>query len=143
MKKLLFVVAALLASPVVASEPSDLNQLGLGSLATVSEDAGMEVRGLAGSTYAVSVNSMAVMFYEVASGSQYNFETASLNTSAADGTVQENVTSGAEASVGNTAVAFAVEDFSASLGQVALFAGGQSGANSSFSFSLNVPSFSN
>jgi len=141
MKKVIFAIAALIAAPVVASEPADLNQLGLGSLAAVSEEAGMEVRGLAGATHAVAVNSMAVMFYDLASGSQFNFETASLNRSTGDGVVQENVTSGAEAAIGSTPIAFTVGDFSASLSQAAVFAGGQSGANSSFSFSLNVPSF--
>lgn len=141
MKKIIFAIAALMAAPVVASEPTDLNQFGLGGLATVSEEAGMEVRGLSGATHAVSVNSMAVLFYDLASGSQFNFETASLNRSTGDGVVQENVTSGAEAAIGTTALAFNVGDFSASLSQFAGFAGGQSGANSSFSFSLNVPSF--
>jgi len=58
MKKLIFAVAALLAAPVVASEPADLNQLGLGSLATVSEEAGLEVRGLSANANAISVSSL-------------------------------------------------------------------------------------
>jgi len=141
MKKLIFAVAALLAAPVVASEPADLNQLGLGSLATVSEEAGLEVRGLSANANAISVSSLALLFHDQGTGSQFNFESASLNFSDADGTVMEDVTAGAEAAAGNTAITFAVEGFSASLSQSALFSGGQSGGNGPFSFTLNVPSF--
>ena len=141
MKYMFFALVALVAAPVVADEPADLSSLGLVGLEAVSEADAMEIRGQSSSTNALSVNSLASMFYDPATGSQFNFEAASVNYGESDMTVGDANSSGGEVAVGNTAIAFEVGTFSASLGQSALFAGGQAGAQGAFTFSLNVPSF--
>lgn len=141
MKKILFAAIAFLAAPVVASEPADLLGLGLDSMQVVSEQEGMQVRGLSSSSAAMSVNSLAGLIYDPLTGSQSNFEAASFNRSENDQTVSTASSSGAEASVGATALTMDVGTFSASISQFALFAGGQSANQGAFTFSLNVPDF--
>lgn len=103
----------------------------------------MQVRGLSSSSAAMSVNSLAGLIYDPATGSQQNFEAASFNSSESAQTVSTENSSGAEAAVGMTALSMDVGTFSGSVGQFALFAGGQSGAQGAFTFSINVPSFGN
>lgn len=141
MKKILFAAIAFLAAPVVASEPADLLGLGLDSMQVVSEQEGMQVRGLSSSSAAMSVNSLAGLIYDPGTGSQSNFEAASFNSSDSQQTVNTANSSGAEASVGATALTMDVGSFSASVSQFALFAGGQSANQGAFTFSLNVPDF--
>lgn len=141
MKKIVFAAIAFLAAPVVASEPADLLGLGLDSMQVVSEQEGMQVRGLSSSSAAMSVNSLAGLIYDPGTGSQSNFEAASFNSSDSQQTVNTANSSGAEASVGSTALTMDVGSFSASMSQFALFAGGQSANQGAFTFSLNVPSF--
>lgn len=141
MKKIVFAAFAFLAAPVVASEPADLLGLGLDSMQVVSEQEGMQVRGLSSSSAAMSVNSLAGLIYDPGTGSQSNFEAASFNSSDSQQTVNTANSSGAEASVGATALTMDVGSFSASMSQFALFAGGQSANQGAFTFSLNVPSF--
>lgn len=141
MKKIVFAAIAFLAAPVVASEPADLLGLGLDSMQVVSEQEGMQVRGLSSSSAAMSVNSLAGLIYDPGTGSQSNFEAASFNSSESQQTVNTANSSGAEASVGSTALTMDVGSFSASMSQFALFAGGQSANQGAFTFSLNVPSF--
>ncbi|HBJ37580.1 MAG TPA: hypothetical protein DDZ51_23055 [Planctomycetaceae bacterium] len=141
MKKFLLAAFALMAAPVVASEPAELRGLGLDSMQVVSENEGMQVRGLSSSSAAMSVNSLAGLFYDPATGSQTNFEAASFNSSSSAQTVNTANSSGAEAAIGATALSLEVGTFSASMSQFALFAGGQSANQGAFTFSLNVPSF--
>ncbi len=141
MKKIVFAAIAFLAAPVVASEPAGLLGLGLDSMQVVSEQEGMQVRGLSSSSAAMSVNSLAGLIYDPGTGSQSNFEAASFNSSDSQQTVNTANSSGAEASVGATALTMDVGSFSASMSQFALFAGGQSANQGAFTFSLNVPSF--
>lgn len=141
MKKIVFAAFAFLAAPVVASEPADLLGLGLDSMQVVSEQEGMQVRGLSSNSAAMSVNSLAGLIFDPGTGSQSNFEAASFNSSSSNQTVNTANSSGAEASVGATALTMDVGSFSASVSQFALFAGGQSANQGAFTFSLNVPSF--
>jgi len=143
MKKIMFAALALMAAPVFASEPAELSGLGLGSMQVVSEQDGMQVRGLSSTSAAMSVNSLAGLIYDPATGSQSNFEAASFNSSSSAQTVNTANSSGAEAAIGSTALTMEVGTFSASMSQFALFAGGQSATQGAFTFSLNVPSFSN
>jgi len=143
MKKVMFAALALLASPVFATEPAELSGLGLDSMQVVSEQDGLQVRGLSSKSGAMSVNSLAGLIYDPATGSQTNFEAASFNSSSSAQTVNTPNSSGAEAATGMTALSLEVGLFSASISQFALFAGGQSGSQGAFTFSLNVPSFNN
>lgn len=143
MKKVIFAVLALFAAPVMANEPVDLLSYGLGEMQTVSEDAGMQVRGLSSTSAAMSVGSLAGLLFNPDNGSQINFESASFNSGASEQTVGTANSSGAEAAVGATALTFDMGTFSGNVGQFALFSGGQSGAQGAFTFSLNVPSFGN
>lgn len=143
MKKVMFAALALFAAPVLASEPAELRGLGLDSIQAVSEQEGLQVRGLSSLSSAMSVNSLAGLIYDPATGSQTNFEAASFNNGSSEQTVNTANSSGAEASIGMTALSMEVGLFSASVSQFALFSGGQSGAQGTFSFSLNVPSFGN
>lgn len=142
MKKIVFAIIALMAAPVVASEPADLAGLGLVGLQTVSDEAGMEVRGLSGSTYALSVGSMSTLLYDTATGNQVNLDVASLNFGDSDAAVGNVASSGGEITGGTAGLNLEVDGFSAVFGQSAFFAGGQTASLGNFAINgINVPSF--
>lgn len=144
MKKLVLTLVALAAAPAIASEPVELAGLGLAAMQEVSEQDGLRVRGLSAASASLSVASMSGLLFDPVSGDQVNIDMSQLTTSSGQMTGNEGSSAGGEAAVGFTGMAFDVNDFSATLGQSALFAGGQTAANGSFNISsLNVPSFSN
>ena len=145
MKKLVLTLVALAATtPAIASEPAELAGLGLAAMQEVSEQDGMQVRGLSAASASLSVASMSGLLFDPVSGDQVNIDLSQLTTSSGQMTGNEGSSAGGEAAVGFTGMAFDVNDFSATLSQSALFAGGQTAANGSFNINLlNVPSFSN
>ncbi len=87
MKKILAFVAMLIAAPVVASEPADLSGLGLAGLQTVSDQAGMEVRGLSSSAYGAGLSTMRLFAIDPDTGATLNLNMSQFNTGSADGAV--------------------------------------------------------
>ena len=64
MKKLFFVLGLLVSNVAIAGEPSDLSDLGLDSLQTVSEEVGNEVRGLSAAANSTGLSALTAIVYD-------------------------------------------------------------------------------
>lgn len=132
------------AVPAMASEPADFSRWGLGDLQVVSDQQGESIRGEASRAYSMSVASISALIYDPATGSQTNIDLAHFSNSEATGTAGNPSTAATEGALGLTGFDIEVGTFKASIGQSAVFVGGQSGAGRAGSFtfqSLNVPRF--
>lgn len=133
-----------LSGPTMASEPTDLSRWGLGDLQVVSDHQGEAIRGEASRAYSMSVASISALIYDPATGSQTNIDLAHFSNSESTGTVSNPSTAATEGALGLTGFAIEVGTFKATIGQSAVFVGGQSGAGPAGSYtfqSLNVPRF--
>lgn len=81
MKKLFLVLGLLVGNVAIAGEPSDLSDLGLDSLQTVSEEVGNEVRGLSASANSTGLSALTAIVYDPQTSSQFNFATNNFSTS--------------------------------------------------------------
>jgi len=130
-----------LAAPAVANEPTALDDLGLGGLQVVSEDAGMAVRGLSASAQGTGLSAFAAIVYDPISSSQFNFNSNNFmqatDENAGLGAVGLS-TAGVETTIGITAWDLAIGEFSASFTAALLFGAGQSSGASDFAISAPV-----
>jgi len=85
-KMILSLLAIALAAPVMASEPAELNSLGLGGLSVVSEESGMEVRGLSSSVYSSGLSAIRLFVIDPTTGSTFNANASNYSSGADDGT---------------------------------------------------------
>jgi hypothetical protein len=108
MKKMIAFVAMLIAAPVVASEPADLSGLGLAGLQTVSDQAGMEVRGLSSSAYGAGLSTMRLFAIDPSTGSTANINMSSFNTASADATVGDPAQSDVGTSLAFSDISFSI-----------------------------------
>jgi hypothetical protein len=133
---------ALTVQAFAGDSDARLYNVGLGSLQIVDEAAGMLVRGQSSKSYSMGVASLSVLIYDPATGSQTNIDIAQFSNSSSDATVSDPTSAAVEGVVGFTGLAIEIGGFRANLSQGALFYGGQSATQGSFSInSLNVPRF--
>lgn len=115
MKKMIAFVAMLIAAPVVASEPADLSGLGLAGLQTVSDQAGMEVRGLSSSAYGAGLSTMRLFAIDPDTGATLNLNMSQFNTGSADGATDGSAVAAGTA-LSFQGLALEVGDFEVTLG---------------------------
>lgn len=140
MKKLFLILGLLIGNVAVASEPSDLSDLGLGSLQTVSEDVGNEVRGLSASANSTGLSALTAVVYDPTTSSQFNFATNNFSKSNDENAGAATVaTSGAETGAGISAFTIDIGNFSASFSAGILFGTGQAAGASNFVVTFTLP----
>jgi len=140
MKKLFLILGLLIGNVAVASEPSDLSDLGLGSLQTVSEDVGNEVRGLSASANSTGLSALTAIVYDPTTSSQFNFATNNFSKSNDENAGAATVaTSGAETGAGISAFTIDIGNFSASFSAGILFGTGQAAGASNFVVTFTLP----
>lgn len=140
MKKLFLIFGLLIGNVAVASEPSDLSDLGLGSLQTVSEDVGNEVRGLSASANSTGLSALTAVVYDPTTSSQFNFATNNFSKSNDENAGAATVaTSGAETGAGISAFKIDIGNFSASFTAGLLFGTGQAAGASNFVVTFTLP----
>jgi len=83
-KMILSLLAIALAAPVMASEPAELNSLGLGGLSVVSEESGMEVRGLSSSVYSSGLSAIRLFVIDPSTGSTFNANASNYSSGSDD-----------------------------------------------------------
>ena len=140
MKKLFLIFGLLIGNVAVASDPSDLSDLGLGSLQTVSEDVGNEVRGLSASANSTGLSALTAIVYDPTTSSQFNFATNNFSKSSDENAGAATVaTSGAETGAGISAFTIDIGNFSASFSAGLLFGTGQAAGASNFVVTFTLP----
>lgn len=140
MKKLFLVLGLLISNVAVASDPSDLSDLGLGSLQTVGEDVGNEVRGLSASANSTGLSALTAIVYDPTTSSQFNFATNNFSKSNDENAGAATVaTSGAETGAGISAFNIDIGNFSASFTAGLLFGTGQAAGASNFAVTFTLP----
>jgi hypothetical protein len=140
MKKLFLILGLLIGNVAVASDPSDLSDLGLGSLQTVGEDVGNEVRGLSASANSTGLSALTAIVYDPTTSSQFNFATNNFSKSNDENAGAATVaTSGAETGAGISAFNIDIGNFSASFTAGLLFGTGQAAGASNFVVTFTLP----
>jgi hypothetical protein len=140
MKKLFLVLGLLVGNVAIAGEPSDLSDLGLDSLQTVSEEVGNEVRGLSASANSTGLSALTAIVYDPQTSSQFNFATNNFSTSNDENAGSASIaTSGVETGAGISAFDINIGTFSASFTAGILFGTGQSAGASNFAITFNLP----
>jgi hypothetical protein len=141
MTRLCLLLVVVLAVPAMANEPTGLNDLGLGGLVEVSEEAGMEVRGMSSSAQATGLSAFAAIVYDPISSSQFNFNSNSFmqasDENAGVGPIALS-TAGVETTVGLTAWDVTIGEFNASFTAALLFGAGQGAGASDFAISTPI-----
>jgi hypothetical protein len=98
MKKMIFSMLALFAAvPAIASEPVQLSGLGLSDLQQVSEETGLQVRGLSSNAHSSGLTTIRAFAIDPSTGATFNANASNFARSSQDGTV------GFEGSLGSTA----------------------------------------
>ena len=95
-KMILSLIAMVLAAPVMATEPSDLNGLGLAGFRVVSEDAGMEVRGLGAVASSSGLSTLRLFVIDPTTGSTFNANASNFSVSSEESTLAAPVAAGEE-----------------------------------------------
>ena len=91
MKRLIFSLLALCAAvPAMATEPVQLSGLGLTGIEAVSEEAGMEIRGLASNAHSSGLTTIRAFAIDPETGSTFNANASNFARSSNDGTVTDN-----------------------------------------------------
>ena len=91
MKRLIFSLLALCAAvPAMATEPAQLSGLGLTGFEAVSEEAGMEVRGLSSNAHSSGLTTIRAFAIDPATGSTFNANASNFAKSSQDGTAALN-----------------------------------------------------
>jgi len=140
MKKLFLILGLLVGNVAVANEPSDLTDLGLGTLQSVSEEVGNEVRGLSASANSTGLSALTAIVFDPATSSQFNFATNNFSTSADENAGAATIaTTGAETGAGISAFSINIGNFSASFTAGLLFGTGQGAGASDFAITFTLP----
>lgn len=109
MKRIIFSMLALFAAvPVMAAEPVELIGLGLSDLQTVSEQAGMEVRGLSSNAHSSGLTTIRAFAIDPLTGSTFNANASNFAKSSQDGTTIANSGTSSNTFAGFNALVFAV-----------------------------------
>ena len=138
MKKFFLILGLLVGNVAIAGEPSDLSDLGLDSLVTVSEDVGNEVRGLSASASSTGLSAIAGIIFDPTSSSQFNFNTNNFATSSDENAgASEVATSGVETAAGFTAFTLDIGAFQADFSGGLVVGTGQGAGASPFA----IPAF--
>lgn len=146
-KMILSLLALVFAAPVMATEPSDLSGLGLSGLSVVSEEAGMEIRGLGGVAASSGLSTMRLFVIDPMTGSTFNANASNFSRGAEDTIAPATITDPQLASAGTFAgfgsLALDIGDFSFTFSGAAASGGnGSTGAAPDVGFSFNATSFS-
>jgi len=140
MKKLFLILGLLVGNVAIASDPTDLADLGLGSLQSVSEEVGNEVRGLSASANSTGLSALTAIVYDPATSSQFNFATNNFSTSADENAGATTVAAtGAETGAGISAFDITIGGFSAQFTAGLLFGTGQAAGASDFVVTFTLP----
>jgi hypothetical protein len=140
MKKFILILALLVGNVAIASEPSDLSDLGLGSLQTVSEDVGNQVRGLSASANSTGLSALTAIVYDPTTSSQFNFATNNFSSSSDENAGAASVsTTGAETGAGISAFTITIGNFDAQFTAGLLFGTGQAAGASDFVITFTLP----
>lgn len=105
-KTLLALFAMLVATPVMATEPTDLSSLGLSDIQVVSEDAGMQVRGLSSNAYSSGLSTVRAFAIDVATGATFNANASNFSSGSQDGVTTATSTAGASTFAGFNGLTF-------------------------------------
>lgn len=109
MKRMIFSMLALFAAvPAMAAEPFELSGLGLSDLQAVSEEAGMEVRGLSSNAHSSGLSTIRAFAIDPATGSTFNANASNFAKSSQDGTAAIASDASSNTFAGFTALVFAV-----------------------------------
>lgn len=131
-KNVLMLLAALVAAPAWAGHPEELQGLGLAGLEEVSEDAGLEVRGLSANAYASGLSAVRAFVIDPETGSTFNANSSNFNRSSDSATNGNDVFASANSSAGFAELSFVVSQngntFTAELDGLG-FGSGASGTN--------------
>ena len=131
-KNVLMLVATLIAAPALAGHPEELQNLGLNGLEEVSEDAGLEVRGLSANAYASGLSTVRAFVIDPDTGSTFNANSSNFNRSSDSATGGDTVFASANSSVGFAELKFVVGQDGSQFGAVLDglgFGSGASGTN--------------
>lgn len=109
MKRIIFLMLAFFAAvPAMAAEPVELIGLGLSDLQAVSEEAGMEVRGLSSNAHSSGLTTIRAFAIDPATGSTFNANASNFAKSSQEGAVAENSDASSNTFAGFTALVFEV-----------------------------------
>lgn len=109
MKRMIFSMLALFAAvPAMAAEPFELSGLGLSDLQAVSEEAGMEVRGLSSNAHSSGLTTIRAFAIDPATGSTFNANASNFAKSSQDGAVAANSDASSNTFAGFNALVFEV-----------------------------------
>lgn len=110
MKKMIFSMLALFAAvPAIAAEPVELSGLGLSNLQEVSEEAGLEVRGLSSNAHSSGLSTIRAFAIDPSTGSTFNANASNFAKSSQDGTVAVDSNANSNTFAGFTALTFTVD----------------------------------
>ena len=91
MKRMIFSLLALCAAvPAMATEPAQLSGLGLTGFEAVSEEAGMEVRGLSSNAHSSGLTTIRAFAIDPATGSTFNANASNFAKSSQEGATTTN-----------------------------------------------------
>lgn len=111
MKKIIFSVLAMFAAaPLMASEPVELSGLGLSELEQVSDETGMEVRGLSSNAHSSGLTTIRAFAIDPATGSTFNANASNFAKAAQDGATTDNSDASSNTFAGFTSLVFEVGD---------------------------------
>lgn len=109
MKRMIFSMLALFAAvPAMAAEPFELSGLGLSDLQAVSEETGMEVRGLSSSAHSSGLTTIRAFAIDPATGSTFNANASNFAKSAQEGAATVESGTSSNTFAGFTALVFEV-----------------------------------
>jgi hypothetical protein len=147
MKKFVMsLVAAFAISPVMAEDSVNLAGLGLGNLQPVSEEAGMEVRGLSASAQGMSMATATLLLIDPNSGSKVSFDASSFNFASDENAgVDEVGTTSTAANLVFPALSLDTDNegvtFAGDVTTGALFSQGQGAGGGATGFTFTLPTF--
>jgi len=109
MKRMIFSLLALCAAvPAMAVEPVEMSGLGLSGFEAVSEETGMEVRGLSSNAHSSGLTTIRAFAIDPATGSTFNANASNFAKSSQDGAVAANSDASSNTFAGFNALVFAV-----------------------------------